>query len=321
MNDTIANLLRHAADLQRQGRRVMSCLVVRSRGSTPQTAGAFMFVDDAGNTLGTIGGGCVEAEVRRRAFELLLADRSATARFTLNHDYGWDDGLICGGTLDLAISPAPPPDALESALAALLRREHATLTFRADGNDEEPAPMEFTLRLTPPERLYIAGAGHVGQALARLGVALEFEVTVFDDRADLLDKYIPAGVRRAPGDIAEELARAPVDADTFCVVVTRGHKHDEQALGAVLSRNARYVGMIGSRRKVKLIADDLAARGVPREELSRVHAPIGLDIGAMTVEEIAVSIAAQLVKVRREQGSVVVEGRAAPHQSVPSHER
>lgn len=307
MNLPLPTLLRHAADLQRRGRGVYACLVVHSRGSTPQTAGALMLVDDAGASLGTIGGGCVEAEVRKRAFQMILAGESGVSRFTLNHDFGWDDGLICGGTLEIAIGPAPEIAALDTALAAFAQRRHTTLAF---GTTVENAAVSYTLRLAPPERLYIAGAGHVGQALARLAIPLEFEVTIFDDRADLLEQYAPSGSLISAGDIAQRLREAPVDADTFCVVVTRGHKHDEQALASVVSRGARYVGMIGSRRKVKLILDDLEAAGVPRAELERVHAPIGLSIGAVSVEEIALSIAAQLVQIRREQRVSVVEGPA-----------
>jgi xanthine dehydrogenase accessory factor len=266
-----------------------------------------MLVDDAGASLGTIGGGCVEAEVRKRAFQMMLAGESGVSRFTLNHDFGWDDGLICGGTLEVAIGPAPRPAALEAAVESLSRREHATLAF---ATSLDGVPAAYTLRVAPPERLYIAGAGHVGQALARLCVALEFEVTIFDDRADLLEQHAPRGSLTSAGDIALRLREAPVDADTFCVVVTRGHKHDEQALASVVSRGARYVGMIGSRRKVKLILDDLEAAGVPRAELDRVHAPIGLPIGAVSVEEIALSIAAQLVQVRREERIPAVEGPA-----------
>jgi xanthine dehydrogenase accessory factor len=308
MNLPVPSLLRHAATLQREGRRVYSCLVVNARGSTPQSAGALMLVDDAGEILGTIGGGCVEAEVRRRAFELLLSAGSDLCRFTLNHDYGWDDGLICGGAIELAISPAPIPDDIDAALAAVAERRRASLTFTIAA---ESAAGSYTLHLPPRERLYIAGAGHVAQSLARIALALEFDVTAFDDRADLMDKLLPPGVTKVAGDIAENLAAAPIDEDTYCVVVTRGHKHDEQALASVIARGARYVGMIGSRRKVKLIFDDLRARGVPDEALAIVHAPIGLPIGAVSVEEIGVSIAAQLVQVRRERRVPVVETTGA----------
>lgn len=263
-----------------------------------------MLVDDAAMSFGTIGGGCVEAEVRRRAFELLGAGRSGALRFRLNHDYGWDDGLICGGTLEVVVARGPAATDLERVLADLAGRRttHLDLAVESRGNRAT-----FRLHLPARERLYIAGAGHVGQAVARLGVALEFDVQVFDDRTDLLEGALPTGAAGTAGPIAERLREAEVDGRTYCLVVTRGHRHDEQALAAVVGRGAAYIGMIGSRRKVKLIKDDLLAMGVPGEDLAAVHAPVGLDIGAVSVEEIAVSIAAQLVQVRRRTGTRAVE--------------
>ncbi len=309
MNEPLPDLLRRARTLQRAGRQAVACLVINARGSTPQTAGALMLVDDAMGAFGTIGGGCVEAEVRRRAFELLSRRGSAILRFKLDHDYGWDDGLICGGTIELAVAPLPAPEVLDRVIADLDARVPTSLTLRARA---ESGPAEFTLALPPRERLYIAGAGHVGQALARLALGLDFDVTMFDDRADLLAALAPAGVRTVSGDIAPALAAAPVDGETYCVIVTRGHRHDEQALASVVGRNARYVGMIGSRRKVKLIFDDLRAAGVAPESLASVHAPIGVAIGSVTVEEIALSIAAELVQVRRERPVPRVLGPNAP---------
>src|SRR5687768_11706025 len=131
-----------------------------------------------------------------------------------------------------------------------------------------------------------------------------------------MEKLLPAGVTKVDGDIAERLVQAPIDADTFCVVVTRGHKHDEQALASVVGRGARYVGMIGSRRKVKLIFDDLRAQGVAESHLADVKAPIGLPIGAISVEEIGISIAAQLVQVRREQRAEIITRSATPAAAV-----
>lgn len=292
MTEPTHALLTRAADLLAAGRCVWGCLVVRSRGSTPQSPGAIMFVDQAGHTFGTIGGGCVESEVRSRAIQSLLAGKPDVHTFKLDHDYGWDDGLICGGTIEVAVGALPSPDQLRFCADAVARREPATLTVSARDD------CAYVLHMPPRPRLYIAGAGHIGKAVAAHGVRLDFEVTVFDDRPDLLDQLGIPDVRCVPGDMADALSRAPVDRETFCVIVTRGHRHDEQALHAVVNRGAGYVGMIGSRRKVKLIFDDLVAVGVPPEALNQVHAPIGLQIGSVTVEEIAVSIAAELVSVR-----------------------
>jgi xanthine dehydrogenase accessory factor len=305
MSMSVANLLRHAIALRREGRKVIGCLLIKARGSTPQSAGALMLVDEAANTLGTIGGGCVEAEVRRQAFQMLGNGTSGVVEFTLDHDYGWDDGLICGGTLHLAIGPLPDVATLEQIVTAVEHRTPTNLSIVVDG---DPKPVRYTLHMPPRERLYIAGGGHVGQAVARLALQLDFEVTIFDDRRDMLDRFAPEGARTVAGDIADELHQAFVDDGTYCLVVTRGHRHDEQALHAVIARGARYVGMIGSRRKVKLIFDDLVERGVERVELERVHAPVGLDIGAVSVEEIAVSIVAQLVQVRRRYAQPIVSG-------------
>jgi xanthine dehydrogenase accessory factor len=296
MNEPILNLLQRAAVMKRAGQRVVACLLVKARGSTPQSAGALMLVDEDANTFGTVGGGCVEAEIRRRAHALLVENGSGLLRFKLDHDYGWDDGLICGGTIDMAVAQLPQPESLDRIINAIRRRRATQIEFQVRADD---AIKLFTLELPPRDRLYIAGGGHVGQALARLALPLEFDVTIFDDRADLLEQHAPPGCTLVGGDIAVALADAAFDDRTYAVVVTRGHRHDEQALHAVLGRGARYVGMIGSKRKVKLIFDDLIERGLSAELLSNVHAPIGLDIGGVTVEEIAISIAAQIVECRR----------------------
>jgi xanthine dehydrogenase accessory factor len=301
MNVPVPEILRHAASLQETRRPVVACLVVGAQGSTPQSAGALMIVDDTLATLGTIGGGCVEAEVRRRAHGLLSDGTSGVMRFKLDHDHGWDDGMICGGTLVIAIGPLPDAATLRGIAGDVDARQATSLAVTVEADQ---GPVVYRLQLPPRERLYVAGVGHIGQAAARLALRLEFEVTIFDDRPELLERYTPDGVTPQPGDVAEQLAAAPIDGDTYCLVVTRGHRHDGQALAAVVGRGARYVGMIGSRRKVKLIFDELVAAGVAREELDSVAAPVGLDIDAVSVEEIAVSIAAQLVQqrgARREQ--------------------
>jgi xanthine dehydrogenase accessory factor len=263
-----------------------------------------MLVDEDLNTFGTIGGGCVEAEVRRRAHALMLRGESGVLSFKLDHDYGWDDGLICGGTIEMAVAPLPATERITKVLDDVRDRRATELTFFVATNAGEL--QQFVLRLPQRDRLYIAGAGHVGQALARFALPLEFETTIFDDREDLLQRFAPPGCMTVVGEIAEKLREAPVDERTYIVIVTRGHKHDEQALHAVVRRQAKYLGMIGSRRKIKLIFDDLKNLGVAPASLTDVHAPIGLDIGSVSVEEIALSIAAELVQVRRSEKSAVV---------------
>ncbi len=285
------------------------CVIVSSRGSTPQTAGAMLLLHGDGRIEGTLGGGCVEAEVRRRAIEMLASGQSGVLSFQLNHDYGWDDGLICGGRMDVAVSLlSAPADAapFRDAIELIQRQERACVAIRAI---HEGSPVEYRLHVEPVPTLLIAGAGHVGAAVARLAVTLDYRVVVIDDRADLLEpSRLPAPIEGVAGEIAATLRTRAIDHNTYVVIVTRGHKHDEQALHAVINSPARYIGMIGSRRKIRLIFDDLVDAGTDRARLDRVHAPIGLAIGAVTVPEIALSIAAELVQVRRETPFRAVEG-------------
>lgn len=304
-----ADLFRSLAGRIEQGRRVVVCTVVGSHGSTPQSAGATMLLHDDMSTEGTLGGGCVEAEVRKQAFTLLERNQSDVLTFQLDHDYGWDDGLICGGTLRVAVAPINRSDEVKpfvEAADALDRRRPATVPLRVQHQGKS---VEYRLNIEAPTRLIIAGAGHVGATLAKMAVGLDFEVTVIDDRAEFANAdRLPPPIIPVAGDIEQTLRDQPIDDGTYVVIVTRGHNRDEQALHAVIDSEARYVGMIGSRRKVKLIFDDLAALGVDRKRLERVRAPIGLNIAAATVPEIAVSILAQLIETRRRDKPTTVEG-------------
>jgi xanthine dehydrogenase accessory factor len=157
----------------------------------------------------------------------------------------------------------------------------------------------FIEPIKPPHTLLIAGAGHVGQSVAEIGKFLNFEVVVVDDRpAFASQERFPKIDKIIVQDIAQALREFPIDQSTYVVIVTRGHQHDEEALYSVIGSKARYIGMIGSRRKIKVIFDNLIERGVSKEQLQQVYSPIGLDINSETVPEIAVSIAAQLVQVR-----------------------
>jgi xanthine dehydrogenase accessory factor len=303
------SLLEEAVRALEEGRRVALCAIVKTRGSTPQSPGAMMLVDQSMTSHGTIGGGCVEAEVCKRAFALLNEGRSELRSFRLDHDFGWDDGLICGGGMDVAVMPllaSADGRAISDALRDIRAGRPGRILFRVRRGD---AWEEYRVLVPIEQKLLIAGAGHVGAQLAKLCVDLEFDVTVIDDRADYANaQRLPPPTRVLVGDIEQSLRGLTIDQNTYVVIVTRGHKHDEQALSAVIHSDARYLGMIGSRRKVKVIFDDLAAAGVPAEALARVHAPIGLDIHAVTVPEIAVSIAAQLISTRRAESGPVVEG-------------
>lgn len=285
------------------GETVALCTVVQSRGSTPQGAGAKMLVLADGRTVGTLGGGCVEAEVRRRTLEVLLAAPELgpppLMTFRLDHDYGWDDGLICGGIMDVAVEVLSAADRERFRDLADDLRENREAAFEARYRVGGESRV-YREAIPPTPSLLIAGAGHVGQALAALAGPLGFRVAVVDDRPDCLsDARFPTLHRKIVGDIEAELRRFPVDGHTYVVIVTRGHRHDGAALAAVVGSPARYVGLIGSKRKIRTILGDLAGAGVPRECLAKVHAPVGLEIGAVTPGEIAISIAAELVAARR----------------------
>jgi xanthine dehydrogenase accessory factor len=294
-------ILESAASALRAGRRVALCAVVNAAGSTPQESGALLLLHDDLRIEGTLGGGCVEAEVRRQALTLLNKREPRLLTFKLDHDYGWDDGLICGGTLKVAVAPLAGqvhlPE-IETALTTLRRFEPATLPLRVY---DEAAHLEFRLNFEALPALLIAGGGHVGRELAWQAARLDFRVRVFDDRADMLSpqRFAPP-VECIVGPIDEMLAQERIDEHTYIVIVTRGHQRDEQALHAIIHKPARYIGMIGSRRKKKLIFDDLKRLGVTAELLDRVQSPIGLPIGAVTVPEIAISILAQLIEARRQ---------------------
>lgn len=325
------------------------CTVVETKGSTPQKPGSKLLILPDLRNVGTLGGGCVEAEARRQAIGLMQGGMPRLLEFQLDSDYGWDDGLICGGNMKIFIDlPKTTAEAdmferLQSLNAEKVPLVCATVVtsekqsvavgmkmiFATNGErigTLGDSPLEIAVEgkipqvlednrallfqenetagvflepLQPRPTLLIAGAGHVGQALCHLGSWLDFDIVIVDDRADFASaERLPEADKIIVGDIATELCNYPITPLTYVVIVTRGHQHDESALHSVVESNARYIGLIGSRRKIKLIFDDLLEVGIPKEKLQRVYAPIGLDINSKTVPEIAVSIASQLIQIR-----------------------
>lgn len=338
------------------GRPCVWCSVAETRGSTPQKAGAAMLVFPDGTQRGTLGGGCVEAEVKQRALRVLAnSGRPEVFTFSLDDNYGWDDGLICGGRMTILAHPLPDArsDSYFSCLRHLLETgqgftEAVALTdagelrtgdryiFDADGTELErlagrPAPQSVVHDLTPLSdrpapglrsgiaylptlpriTIFLVGGGHVGQAVAELAARVDFDVWVLDDRERYASRErFPSAGKILVGDIGATLKDlAPgLTAATYAVILTRGHSHDEEALYHLATTDCGYVGMIGSRRKIRLIFEDLIAKGVPPEALERVHAPLGLPIGSQTVPEIAVSILAELIACRN-LGTTAVSSR------------
>ena len=210
-------------------------------------------------------------------------------------------GSLAGGELEEAIAADS-----HAALTRLPRKQVESLFYRADGtrlHRLEAGANEFEVMIEVAERpatLLIVGGGHIGQSLASIASQVGFSVAVLDDRAAFANaERFPTADRVVCGDFVEELRRFPIDADTYIVLVSRGHKQDELSLREVATSEAAFVGMIGSRRRVGAVLTHLAREGLPQETLGRVHTPIGLDIGAETPEEIAVSIIAEIISVRR----------------------
>jgi xanthine dehydrogenase accessory factor len=210
-------------------------------------------------------------------------------------------GALGGGALEEAVAAD-----CHAALTRLPRAQVETLFYSADGerlHRLQAGPGEFEIMIEMTERpatLLIVGGGHVGQSMATIGAHAGFSVAVLDDREAFASRErFPMADHVICGDFVEELRRFPIDANTYVVLVSRGHKQDELSLREVVRSNAAYVGMIGSLRRVGTVLTHLARERFPREALERVHTPIGLDIGAETPEEIAVSIVAELIAVRR----------------------
>ena len=251
-------MLPAAASALERGEPAALVTIVRANGSTPQRTGAKMLVYADGRTVGTIGGGCYENDALGKAREAIASGKPILVRYDLNDDFVEESGLICGGQMEVYIDP-----------------------------------------IAPAPRLYIIGAGHVGFHLARAAAETGFRIHVVDDREKFANaERFPSAEAVIVDDIAGWLHRADFPASAYVVVVTRGHTHDFDALRALAARDLRYLGLIGSRAKVARVFDALTAEGMPAECLLRVHAPIGLDIGAITPAEIAISILAELIAVR-----------------------
>jgi xanthine dehydrogenase accessory factor len=228
-----------------------------------------MLVRDDGSIVGTIGGGCVEADVWQAAREVMESEKPRTLHFDLNQDPRYDTGLVCGGTLEVFVEP-----------------------------------------ILPPALLYVFGAGHVALNVCQIAATAGFEVIVTDDRSSYATKERFPGAREVHAlDFAAATQKLDPNESSYIVIVTRGHHDDMRILRWAVQTRARYVGMIGSRRKVIEISKTLQQEGLQEHLFERVHAPIGLDIGAITPEEIAVAITAELIAIRRHATA------ALPHMS------
>ncbi len=245
--------------LRRSGQKCALATIIQARGSIPSFPSAKMLIREDGSALGTIGGGCVEAEVWNAAREALASEAPRLLSFTLDQDAVYDNGLICGGQLEVYIEP-----------------------------------------ILPQPQAVIFGAGHISKSLAKIADLAGFAVTVVDDREAFANRErFPEAAEIYAGPYQETFARLKITEHSYLIIVTRGHRDDRLVLAWALTTPARYIAMIGSRRKVIAIVKELQKEGVAPSAFERLFAPMGLEIGAVTPEEIAVSVVAEMIAVRR----------------------
>jgi xanthine dehydrogenase accessory factor len=332
------------AEAARSGESVTLGIITAVQGSSPQKVGAKALFYGDGRIKGTLGGGCLEAEIQQRAVQSLRTGQAGKFDLLLDHDFGWDDGLMCGGKVCGVILPnaqqtgaefwseladrkktlmwgvkgdysiAHAPDREVCDMPSGLRVRQASRALEADGviefqkRQRAGAPGAdlggwlYRETVTAPCALWIAGAGHIAQAVAPLALQLDFSVMVFDDRPALANhQFFPSEVNLR-AEVWEKLLALPLPAvPSFGLIVTRGHRHDALVLKEWIHRPFVFLGMIGSARKARTMFEHFTEEKLATpEELQRVGCPVGVKIRSRSVQEIAVSIMAQFIDKRAE---------------------
>ena len=360
-----------AGRLLAKGEPFVLATVVNTKGSTPQKPGAKLLVRADGTMFGTLGGGCVEADVLTEA-RIILEEQGANdhgapqlRRFVLNEDIAAKDGLVCGGTMEILIDPvASHPDLVpifneilaafegegNRALATLADAgstagtPEAKLFIRADGStvgtlgapELDEAAAEAAIELMPkgrevwltteaqakiyvetftrPATIVVVGGGHVGYAVYKLATFLGFATIIVDDREMFANaERFPEAEQIVIGDFAEGVESLDLTPNSYVLVATRGHKYDDEALLAAARSQAGYLGLLGSKRKAAMIFRHLFEHGVDENRVAEIRAPVGLDIGGRSPEEIAVSVMAEIVAVRHgKAGGMLKASRLLP---------
>jgi xanthine dehydrogenase accessory factor len=245
--------------LRRLGQKCAVATIVQVNGSIPSYESAKMLVREDGSMLGTIGGGCVEAEVWNAAREVIETEKPRHLTFSLGQDAAYDNGLICGGQLNIFVEP-----------------------------------------VTPQPRAYIFGGGHVSKSISRIANMAGFSTVVVDDREAFANaERFPEAEATYAEPYEEVFAKLPVTSSSYLIIVTRGHRDDMRVLRWAVTTEARYIAMIGSKRKTISVVHELEKEGLPRDLFKNVFAPMGLEIGAETPEEIAISVVAEMIALRR----------------------
>jgi len=347
----MSDVFQRALEVLRRGERAALATVVSAKGSLPMSRKAKMLVRADGTIAGTIGGGSLEADVCAEAQQVIDSGVPSVRSFTLTDEEIEEEGLTCGGTVEVFTEPLLPgqsDEVIEEIVRVRRERRAAVLatlvaSARSRGgkrvlpeegsptgtlgdpvldrraDEEAPAVLrDDALKLVEVEReerrdrifleatlpdptLYLFGGGHISLSVAPLARAVGFRVVVLDDRAAFANpERFPEAAECIAAPYEGIFERLSIDDASYIVSVTRGHVYDETVIEQAVRTDAKYVGMIGSRRKIRLMWDHLEGKGIPRTRLEEIHAPIGLDIGADTPEEIAVAIVAELILVRRE---------------------
>lgn len=245
--------------LRRAGRKCAIATIVEVNGSIPSFESAKILVRDDGTFLGTIGGGCVEAEVWNAAREVIETEKPRHLTFSLGQDAAYDNGLICGGQLNVFVEP-----------------------------------------VVPQPKAYIFGAGHISKSLSKIATIAGFETAVIDNREQFANRErFPEAAEVHAAEYEDVFPKLTVHSGTYIAIVTRGHRDDMRVLRWAITTPARYIAMIGSKRKTIAVVKELEKEGFPREAFDRIFAPMGFEIGAITPEEIAVSVVAEMIAARR----------------------
>lgn len=275
------DIFEQIVELRNAGRRGALATITSVRGSIPSFQTSKMLVRDDGSIVGTIGGGCVEAEVWQAAREVMEEEKPRTLLFNLNQNPKYDAGLICGGTLEVFVEP-----------------------------------------ILPVPLLYLFGAGHVAVNTAKVAKSAGFDIVVVDDRETYANRERFPEAREVIAEEYEQVfPRLSPGESSYIVIVTRGHRDDMRVLRWAVQTPSRYIGMIGSKRKTIATFKELIQEGLEPSLFDRVSAPVGLEIGAVTPEEIAVAIVAELIAVRRNSIENIQRKRLTNKPSVTTPER
>lgn len=314
-------------DLRRVGRSFAVATVVRTHGSTPQVAGAKLVLDEQGKFVGTLGGGCVEADAIEAAKIVMAKGGRSLQAYELTEDLAWNSGLVCGGTMwilaergddaltidghdrldDLVKAAEGTADPLAIRTRFRRGRRGEFLSRAIDAVEGAPTPRvvrvdddddELIDVVAGKPRVIIAGGGHVSLAITRQAQLLDFDVTVLEDRPHFAGKERFPGATIIEADVAETIATLKYGWHTFLIIATRGHKMDGDCVLAAVSTSVRFIGLLGSRRKKVLIDAMLREHGVDEARIQSIRSPVGLNLGGRTPAEIALAVIAEITQER-----------------------